>query len=126
MATVDKAHKASAVSAFEHDQLLLPQNNTGLLQAENDLDRTWRVTQSEIQEAVGQEASSRAINLDLQYGPYTCDFTANGRHLAIAGRKGHVATMDWKSGKLHSEIQLNETVRDIRWVIPSEQLPQSY
>jgi len=38
------------------------------------------------------------------------------RHLAIAGRKGHVATFDWQSGRVHSEIQLGETVRAIRWL----------
>lgn len=71
------------------------------------------MSQQEIKEAVGTEAASKAFDLDLQYGSYTSDFTANGRHLAIAGRKGHVATMDWQSGRLHAEIQLNETVRDI-------------
>lgn len=38
------------------------------------------------------------------------------RHLAIAGRKGHVATFDWQSGRLHSELQLGETVRSIKWL----------
>ena len=37
-------------------------------------------------------------------------------HLAIAGRKGHVATFDWHSGRLHAEIQLRETARAIRWL----------
>ena len=36
------------------------------------------------------------------------------RHLAIASSMGHVATFDWQAGKLHSEIQLRETVRDIK------------
>jgi hypothetical protein len=34
-----------------------------------------------------------------------------GRDLLLAGRKGHVATMDWREGKLGCELQLNETVR---------------
>lgn len=42
--------------------------------------------------------------------------TETVRHLAIAGRKGHVATFDWQSGRLHSELQLGETVRAIRWL----------
>lgn len=41
------------------------------------------------------------------------------RHLAIAGRKGHVSTFDWQTGTLHAELQLQETVRDITWVISS-------
>mgnify|MGYP006876490844 CR=1 FL=1 len=36
------------------------------------------------------------------------------RHLAIASSRGHVATFDWQAGKLHSEIHLKETVRDIK------------
>ena len=39
------------------------------------------------------------------------------RHLAIASNLGHVATFDWQAGTLHSEIQLKETVRDIKWVV---------
>jgi len=44
------------------------------------------------------------------------DYTRNGRHLLIAGRKGHIAAMDWREGKLHSEIQVKETVRAARWL----------
>ena len=36
------------------------------------------------------------------------------RHLAIASSAGHVATFDWQAGKLHSEIQLGETIRDVK------------
>lgn len=38
------------------------------------------------------------------------------RHLAIAGRRGHVAAFDWQSGRLHTELHLNETCRAIRWL----------
>lgn len=37
----------------------------------------------------------------------------NTRHLAIVGRKGHVATFDWQTGTMHAELQLRETCRDI-------------
>lgn len=45
-----------------------------------------------------------------------CDYTRNGRDLLLAGRKGHVATMDWRDGKLGCELQLGETVRDAKWL----------
>ena len=35
------------------------------------------------------------------------------RHLAIAGHMGHVSTFDWQTGTLHTELQLQETCRDI-------------
>ncbi len=38
------------------------------------------------------------------------------RHLAIASSNGHVATFDWQAGRLHSEIQLKENVRDIKFL----------
>lgn len=44
------------------------------------------------------------------------DYTRNGRHLLFAGRKGHVAAMDWREGKLHCELQVKETVRAVRWL----------
>lgn len=37
------------------------------------------------------------------------------RHLAIAGRDGHVSTFDWQTGTVHSELQLQETCRDITY-----------
>jgi len=50
------------------------------------------------------------------FGPYAVDYTRNGRYLLIAGRKGHIAAMDWREGKLLSEIQVKETVRAARWL----------
>lgn len=38
------------------------------------------------------------------------------RHLAIAGRYGHVAAFDWQTGTLHTELQLQETCRDITFL----------
>jgi len=37
------------------------------------------------------------------------------RHLAIAGRTGHVSTFDWQTGTVHAELQLQETCRDITY-----------
>lgn len=51
-----------------------------------------------------------------EFGPYAVDYTLNGRHLLFGGRKGHVAAMDWREGKLHCELQLRETVRAVRWL----------
>ena len=49
-----------------------------------------------------------------QLKPLRRNADVGDRHLAIASRFGHVATFDWHSGKLHSEIQLRESVRDIK------------
>lgn len=110
-----------AESNYEHDQLLLLNNNSnsnqGLIEVENDLERTWKVTQQEIVENSSVATKGKQFSLNLEeFGPYSIDYTRNGRHLALAGRKGHVATFDWQSGRLHSELQLGETVRSIKWL----------
>jgi U3 small nucleolar RNA-associated protein 7 len=55
------------------------------------------------------------LKLD-EFGPYSIDYTRNGRNLLIAGRKGHIATFDWKSKKLGCEFHVKETVRDATWL----------
>lgn len=37
-------------------------------------------------------------------------------HMVIAGKNGHVASFDWQAGKMHFELQLRESVRDITCV----------
>jgi U3 small nucleolar RNA-associated protein 7 len=40
-----------------------------------------------------------------EYGPYKgMDFTRNGRNLLLAGRKGHIAMLDWKEKDLSLEF----------------------
>ncbi|KZV85319.1 WD40 repeat-like protein [Exidia glandulosa HHB12029] len=97
--------------------LLVPdeQENAGL-RAEHELERTWRVTQDEIVKTVGGQAASGRREWKLDGGTYRSRYTRNGRHLAIVGKNGHVATFDWQSGTLHSEIQLRETCRDITFL----------
>ncbi|GAA5886132.1 hypothetical protein JCM16303_000057 [Sporobolomyces ruberrimus] len=118
LAHLTSTAQATAEMNYEHDQLLLlNQDNQGLMEAENDMERTWRTTQKEIVENSSVATEGKAFSLNLEeFGPYAVDYTRNGRHLAIAGRKGHVATFDWQSGRLHSELQLGETVRAIRWL----------
>src|SRR5699024_14555 len=81
------------------------------------LEKTYKVRQDEIKRDIGVETAKKGFELKLEdMGPYTCDYTRNGRKLLLAGRKGHVATMDWRGGKLGCELQLGETVRDAKWL----------
>ena len=54
------------------------------------------------------------FNLRLpEFGPYSIDITKNGKHLLLAGRKGHLAMLDWKTKGLVCEFQAKDKVRDV-------------
>ncbi|PFH51665.1 hypothetical protein AMATHDRAFT_74739 [Amanita thiersii Skay4041] len=106
--------RADALLKDAADMLLV--DEPGMIEVEGELEKTWRVGQSEIVGGAGQEAARGRRELKLDGGPYRCRYARNGRHLAIVGRKGHVATFDWQTGTLHSELQLLETCRDITFL----------
>ena len=55
------------------------------------------MTQTQIKKSVDVESAEKAFELNLpQFGPYTIDYTRNGRFVALGGRKGHVAAIDWQ------------------------------
>lgn len=99
------------------DSEILHENTGGFLEPETELERTYKVRQEDIIPDVPIETAKKRFDLKLDaLGPYVCDYTKNGRELLLGGRKGHVATMDWREGKLGCEIQLGETVRDAKWL----------
>lgn len=94
------------------DAEILHENAPGYLEPETELERTYRVRQDEIKEGAAVETAQKGFELKLDdLGPYHCEYTRNGRELLLAGRKGHVATMDFREGKLGCELQLGETIR---------------
>ncbi|KAE9390561.1 hypothetical protein BT96DRAFT_946012 [Gymnopus androsaceus JB14] len=92
---------------------LLPSEDAGLIQTESQLERTWRLSQNDIVEQARGEAARGRIAIKLDGGPYRVRYTKNGRHMAIAGRTGHVASFDTLTGAVHNELQLGETCRDV-------------
>lgn len=99
------------------DAEILLENTSGFLETEGDMERTYKVRQDEIVSDIGVATAQKRFDLKLDaLGPYICDYSRNGRELLLAGRKGHVATMDWREGKLGCELQLGETIRDIKWL----------
>ena len=57
----------------------LQTGEAGLLQAEGELERTWRVAQAEISDATGIAAAVGRKELKLDGGPYRSRYTRNGR-----------------------------------------------
>ncbi|KOS19238.1 putative U3 small nucleolar RNA-associated protein 7 [Escovopsis weberi] len=112
---LEDRYQSAALKARDAEILL--ENTAGFLEAEGELERTYKVRQDEIVSNVAVETAKKRFELKLDaLGPYVCDFSRNGRELLLAGRKGHVASMDWREGKLGCEIQLGETVRDVKWL----------
>lgn len=94
------------------DAEILLENAPGFLEPETELERTYRVRQDDVSEGAAVETAQKRFELKLEdLGPYHCEYTRNGKELLLAGRKGHVATMDFREGKLGCELQLGETIR---------------
>lgn len=111
-----EGHISEAAQLNGDREELLLSGAQGYVEAEEGtLERTGKLTQQEIAQNVAAHASSKAFNLNLsELGPYHVDWTGNGRHLLLAGNKGHVAILDNTNTqhKLVTEMHLREVVRD--------------
>jgi U3 small nucleolar RNA-associated protein 7 len=86
------------------EQWLLPAE-AGHLEAEG-MERTYRFSQEALAKSADATSARKAFDLSLpQLGPYCLDYTPNGRHLLLGGRKGHLALVDWQRQRLTTEIQ---------------------
>lgn len=96
-------------------KMLLPEQ-TGTLVAE-DGEETYEISQKDIVDAVDIRAAGKAFDLNLdEFGPYFVDYTQSGKHLVLAGSKGHIATMEWDSKTLVGEYNLKKAVRDVKFL----------
>ncbi|KAJ8108364.1 hypothetical protein ONZ43_g6447 [Nemania bipapillata] len=112
---LESKNKEAALKAKDAEILL--QGTAGFLEPENEMERTYKVRQEEIVENVSIAMAQKRFDLTLnELGPYVFDYSRNGRELLLGGRKGHIASMDWRTGKLNCEFQVHETVRDVRWL----------
>jgi len=114
MKKFERKNKEAAFKSVQSELLLTEE--AGYLEAEG-MEKTYKFTQEQIKENVDLSTQAKMFNLELDtLGPYTFDYTRNGRDMLIAGKKGHISTFNWKNGKLGCELFLNETVRDAKWL----------
>ncbi|GME68157.1 unnamed protein product [[Candida] boidinii] len=104
-----------AVKSSAATEYLLPEE-AGFLEAEG-MEKTYKFKQDEIKDAVDISTATKQFELKLpEFGPYDIDYSRNGRDLLIGGRKGHVASIDWRLGKVDCELHLNETVHAVKYL----------
>lgn len=114
MRLADEAKKKSAEAAARAE-ILLPASS-GVLVAEGQ-DRTWRVTQDKLKPELDVRTQAKMFDLKLDgFGPYQATYTRNGRYMLLAGRKGHVALMNWHTFGLESEMHVKEQINDIKFL----------
>ena len=98
-------------------QILQDNDASGFLEPENDLEKTYRVSQRDVVREAPVQTARKAYDIQLsELGPYTAEYSRNSKDLLLTGRKGHVATMNWREGTIGCETQLCETVRDSVWL----------
>ncbi|KAG0125856.1 WD40-repeat-containing domain protein [Tuber indicum] len=111
---IEHRYKDAALKAKDAELLLGEER--GYVEAEG-MERTYKFKQADLRKAVDVATAQKGFELKLPtFGPYFMDYTRNGRYLLLGGAKGHVASFDWREGKLGSEMQLKETVRDVKWL----------
>ncbi|XP_020591674.1 probable U3 small nucleolar RNA-associated protein 7 [Phalaenopsis equestris] len=108
----EKLYGQSAKAAAIAEKWLLPTEH-GYLEAEG-LEKTWRIKQETILQEVDIISSRKPFDMVLpDLGPYTLEYTLNGRYMLVGGRKGHLALIDMITMDLIKEFQVRETVRDV-------------
>uniref|UniRef100_A0A7S3DE57 BING4 C-terminal domain-containing protein n=1 Tax=Palpitomonas bilix TaxID=652834 RepID=A0A7S3DE57_9EUKA len=117
-----KAKLAKVEKTIEETEILNAMNDialpeeAGFLEAEGR-EKTYKYTQDEIKQNVDEQSASKIFDLDLDaFGPYSMDFTRNGRYLLLGGEKGHVALMDWSRHHLVKEFNVQDRVRDVHFL----------
>ena len=99
-------------TALETQQnlLQLAADDAGSIQITDPLEKTWRISQAEIQSSVGVEAAKgrRELTFGPGQGARRIKWTRNGRHMVFISGKGgtKVSSIDWLGGKVHSEVDL--------------------
>lgn len=115
LAVREKIYGHSAKAAAKAEKWLMP-SGEGYLEAEG-LEKTWRFKQESIINEVDMLSSRKPFDMILpDFGPYKLNFTPSGRHMLLAGRKGHLSIIDMFSLDLVKEFQVKETVRDVTFL----------
>ncbi|EPZ32635.1 BING4CT-domain-containing protein [Rozella allomycis CSF55] len=96
-------------------EILYATEDAGYLEAEG-MEKTFKFSQENIQGHLDLNSQRKVFDLSLEDGPYRCKYSRNGKFVLLAGKTGHIASFDWKAGKLGCETNVEEQVRDVTWL----------
>lgn len=106
----EAAEKAAEV------EVLLPAER-GFIELEEPHMRTFKLKQKDIIRNVDVNTAQKAFDLHLtSFGPYFLNYTRNGRHMLLGGRRGHVATFDCHTMNVGTELQLQQEIFDVQYL----------
>ena len=71
--------QSARAKALLEDAEMLLMGDAGGIEVEGEMERTWRIGQSEIVQSSGQEAAKGRNEYKLDGGPYRSRYTRNGR-----------------------------------------------
>lgn len=106
----------AAVAAVEAAEILQT-DQAGLLEAENEMERTSGLSQIALKRQLQRddpETASNIFDLSLsQSAPYGLEYDRSGRYSILYGKTvGHLAMMDCQSKSLVTEFTVHERIRD--------------
>lgn len=110
---VRETKRVQAAAAAADAQTVLHTETPGLLEAENDMERTRGVTQKQLAKHLSEQTAQHIYDLRLpNYAPYGMKYDRSGRWALLYGSRGHLALMDCHVRRLKTEFHVGEQVRD--------------
>ena len=112
---IHKTKRYEAAVAAADAQVVLHTEMPGMVQAENDMERTTSLSQVELKRNHLDEQTSRHIfDLTLtDYSPYGIHYDRSGRRALLYGQRGHIAMLDCHQLNLQLEFHVQERIRDV-------------
>jgi len=93
----------------------LQQEYNGYIEAEEG-EKTLKINQSYFKENAPKFNKDNIFDLNLKFGPYKIDYTANGSYVLLAGEKGHISMLDWRNKNLECEFHVREKIRSVKFL----------
>jgi U3 small nucleolar RNA-associated protein 7 len=108
----EEKFKRAKARARAADEILLTEE-AGYLEAEG-MEATFKFKQKELKGAVDINAAASMFQLSLPSGPYSIDYTRNGRHMVFGGTRGHLAQLDCLRLDVTFEVDVGDVIHDVK------------